>query len=335
MNTIIDQNIIDQIISLRINKKYGYKRIARELKLSLNQVSDILIQNGITDHITMPDETVVKMIIDMYTNQLKSLKDISKYFKMSVMRIENILKCQGFQIGQTGYHIGHNNKLDEHYFDNIDTEHKAYWLGLLYADGYNNEKAYQIELCLKTSDRILLESFKQDIKSVYDIRDRIVTLDGKQFSSSRFTLYSKYLSRILSEKGCIQCKSLSLTFPSEKIVPKYLQHHFMRGYFDGDGCISGNKFMVLGTQEFVEKYVSILRNNTNISEAGGYYPNGKAIEWQHASKRDLIKIYNYLYQNATIYLKRKHDRFIKKEKPSVVEILQLLYRELLETPKAY
>lgn len=38
------------------------------------------------------------------------------------------------------------------YFENIDTEEKAYWLGFLYADGYVNANEDKIELCLAEKD---------------------------------------------------------------------------------------------------------------------------------------------------------------------------------------
>ena len=47
---------------------------------------------------------------------------------------------------------------DEHYFDNIDNEHKAYWLGLLMADGYNHETKTCVSLRLQGQDREILEN---------------------------------------------------------------------------------------------------------------------------------------------------------------------------------
>ena len=39
----------------------------------------------------------------------------------------------------------------------------------------------------------------------------------------------------LEKHGCVENKSLILQFPTT--VPEELMHHFIRGYFDGDGCI--------------------------------------------------------------------------------------------------
>lgn len=45
----------------------------------------------------------------------------------------------------------------------------------------------------------------------------------------------------ISTLGAIKNKSLTLTFPSDDIVPKKFKRDFIRGYFDGDGCIWNGK----------------------------------------------------------------------------------------------
>ena len=56
---------------------------------------------------------------------------------------------------------------NEKYFEEINTERKAYWLGFLYADGYiepiyrkEKIKAYRIEVGLSIIDKNTLEKFE-------------------------------------------------------------------------------------------------------------------------------------------------------------------------------
>ena len=283
------------------NQNIGYKKIAKILKVSESKISKILIDNGYTDHVTTSIDVIDK-IVDLYKNGY-SFKQIIQELKVHPNTIRNSLYLRNVEIRPTAYHTNYEEKIDHNYFEVIDTEEKAYWLGFLYADGYVNEKIYQIEVSLKGSDKEHLEKLKKCIKSKSKITDRIV--DGHDVS--RIHLYSKKLTKDLIDKGCFQKKSLTLTPPTNKIIPKELEKHFIRGYIDGDGCFSGEcTFNVVGTKEILDYVIDHLRKNTTISKAGTFSMTGEAYQWHHNSKRDHDKIHNYLYKNATIYLDRKY-----------------------------
>ena len=86
----------------------------------------------------------------------------------------------------------------------------------------------------------------------------------------------------------------------------------MRGYFDGDGCITTARhgkdlrFEILGTYEFLTMYEKTM--NMNIKEPK--QTKSKAFSVKHGGNRQVKKIYDYLYKDATIYLERKRDIFI-------------------------
>lgn len=306
----MNKKIINEVISLR-KQRLGYKRIARTLNLTFGQVSDILIDNGLYSHVTMPNEETIKVLIDNYNNH--SIKELSKMTGIGQERIMSILKIKKVKLRPFGSHKGYYEKINHDYFKIIDDEHKAYWLGFLYADGYNNEKLYQVEMTLKDEDKYILEELKKDCQSVYDIKYKEVSLNGKIFPCNRLTLYSKEISQDLKKLGCMQKKSLIIKFPTKKQVPDNLIHHFMRGYFDGNGSIFDNKFMLNSTKDFLDKYIEKLRNNTNISKAGYFSMDGQGHRWSHASKKDLNEIFNYLYKDATIYLHRKYNKFVNNK----------------------
>jgi hypothetical protein len=102
-------------------------------------------------------------------------------------------------------------------------------------------------------------------------------------------------------------------------VPEHLLHHFIRGYFDGDGCITyggngqpnvnftGNNDFLLPLQSIlVEKAgVRLTKPSTRRLES----PNIITIMW--GGRGNARKLFNYLYKDATIFLNRKHDKFLK------------------------
>lgn len=297
----------NKIIEMRKNK-IGYKKIAKEIGLGVNEVSKILIENGYIDHVKLPSEEIIHNICIDYKNGI-STRDLEKKYSITRSRITSILLIKGMNINKPSYHCKYDKKVNHNYFNKIDSQSKAYILGLLYADGYINEKTYQIELTLKQEDIELIEFVKNELECSYEIKERESKLNGKIFKSNRLTIYSKQLVNDLIKLGCCQKKSLILKFPTEEQVPQELIHHFMRGYFDGDGCICASAFSVIGTIDFLKCFVSIIRDNCSISKAEQWKSCGNATEWRHTSKKDAILIYNYLYKESKISLKRKEDKF--------------------------
>ena len=135
---------------------------------------------------------------------------------------------------------------------------------------------------------------------------------------------SPYFSDKLAEQGCIQNKTFNLQFPN---IPKPLYNHFIRGYFDGDGCISikdrlnrrklnGScmtyQFSIVGTKNLIEKIQSILSEEASLNIS--YYQNKRSplvYTLQCSGKNIVIQIMNYLYKGASIYLARKHNLYLK------------------------
>ena len=140
-------------------------------------------------------------------------------------------------------------------FEKIDTEEKAYWLGFLYADGSVGSKEDKIELGLAEKDLKHIEKFK----TFMNINNKISYREKTK--SYRMSFRSAQCKQDLINKGCVPKKSLILNFPNENQVPKYLIRHFIRGYFDGDGCFSRQLHNIIvsptvgfiGTKDFLEK----------------------------------------------------------------------------------
>ena len=75
----------------------------------------------------------------------------------------------------------------------------------------------------------------------------------------RWIIYNIHLHEKLKSYGCTPKKSLTLQFPDESIFKsKDLIRHFIRGYWDGDGCLTWAdkehrvaNISVLGTENFL------------------------------------------------------------------------------------
>lgn len=119
---------------------------------------------------------------------------------------------------------------NENFFEEIDSFEKAYWLGFLFADGYNNEKDGRVIISLQKKDMKFLEKLRAVF---YKNRPLYFIEQNRAYS---LTINSRKVSYDLGRLGCIQNKSLKLSFPQN--LSSELLSHFIRGYLDGDGCIS-------------------------------------------------------------------------------------------------
>ena len=168
------------------------------------------------------------------------------------------------------------NKFDETIFDSIDTEEKAYWLGFIFADGYissspleeNTYTQYEFECSLQKDDYEHLEKMKKFFK----LRNNISIDDYR----CRLQVSSKHLWNVLNNYGCTPRKSLTLKFPDENIfkdTPKYskktLLIHFIRGYWDGDGCLTYKRpgyptITCISTESFLMGVQKVFNTNKNV-----------------------------------------------------------------------
>lgn len=201
---------------------------------------------------------------------------------------------------------------NEHYFDVIDCQEKAYWLGFFAADGYNHMNKNCIEFRLHKQDKDILEKFKSCIEA-----NNPMGLYKQTYCN--LTLYSQHLCCKLSEYGLNQAKTYTLQIP---ILEDKLMRHFIRGYFDGDGCFSVTKrkdrtensltfqFNITGMEGPLKVIQNHLVNNIGVVDNGLKHRKSTVAVTIHYSGRNVCKrILDYLYQDATIYLQRKYNKY--------------------------
>jgi hypothetical protein len=240
----------------------------------------------------------------------ESAKKIAISYKVCSHTIRKILKkCN---IKTRGY-LGFITK-DNSYFEKIDSQNKAYFLGLLYADGCNHEKGFDI--FLQEPDKSILIKLKRDIGFSRKLHLR------RRISKNRQHMYGMSIcgvkfSKDLSLLGCFPRKSLTLKFPTSKQVPYYLIHHFLRGYFDGDGGVyldKKTKYLsadICSSFEFCDSLKTLLKNDYNISSCIYKKSNNKIHVLIISGNKNIYKFFHLIYKDANIFLSRKFKRFVK------------------------
>ncbi len=209
--------------------------------------------------------------------------------------------------------------IDKNYFKNINTEEKAYFLGFLFADGsitYNghrnkNQNCYSLKW--KSIDKEILVLFKKAIKSGHKIRE---VNDQSGFPSNKkkyeIQVSCSELCRDLMKLGVVERKFNKIRIPLS--LNSKLIKHFIRGYFDGDGC----RYLQNSNYLRAEFYSCSKRFLTDILK---YYPQGK-IKTRIKGRKNILyhltyngtkaeKLLKELYKFAHICLKRKDFRRLK------------------------
>ncbi len=211
------------------------------------------------------------------------------------------------------------------------THDMAYVLGFFAADGTmvrNNRGAHFIEFHI--TDHELLLKIQRALGSNHKVSPRI--RDAKWKMGYRLQIGSKQMFADLERLGFTQNKSNSLKYP---VIPKKYFGDFVRGYFDGDGCVYFRQHIVKdrknpkwvfssrftsGTRSFLQTLLNQLRLR---GIHGGFIVNKVRGFELVLSHHDSVALYGIMYNNGSlqgIYLDRKKSIFDKA--------LQTLYKRV-------
>ena len=194
-------------------------------------------------------------------------------------------------------------------FATIDTPEKAYWLGLLIADGYVSDTRPDSQpiVGIQLVDKELLEKFRQFL----GVKSPLLHIGKKTETCQtmyRLAIHSKRMATDLAKYGVVPRKS-NLTFLP--ILSHHLMSHMIRGICDGDGTIShrtdrGIIIGFCGSHRLITELRIWLISKLEISD-NKIHQNGAVSIIQWSNRVDMKKIVQYLYQDAEVYLERKYS----------------------------
>lgn len=199
----------------------------------------------------------------------------------------------------------------------------AYVLGYFAADGSmlkNSRGGYYIEFT--SIDRILLEHLRRATCSGHRISQRPIRNERSK-QQYRIQVGSREWFNDLTRLGFTQNKSHTLQFPK---VPQDFIGDFIRGYFDGDGCVYFQKLkfadrkrkrlilQTLFTSGSIRFLTSLHRVLKRHGVRGGSLKKKKRGFELMFSYGDSLALYNFMYHTAQILgldLPRKRKKLEK------------------------
>lgn len=313
------RSIKDKLIKDYIPGETSIKSLAEKYNVNCySTVSKVLGENGIK--IIKPKLVPRSIIIEAakyYSDNQVSIIDCAKKFKIGKNTLYNYLKENNLIKNDKNYQK--DITYDKNFFDSIDNEEKAYWLGFIMADGYTkldkNNNPAQTTIEISKKDINLLDAFKKSIKSNYIIRERSrTTITGKISEICSITISSHHLTKQLVSYGVVPNKTY-IGFINEEIFGdnEELIFHYLRGYSDGDGTINKNKGnyvfkLVIRSKSILNTITNWIKKYCNIDPKITIWENTYRLSIQN--KKDYFIFLEKLYKNANIYLDRKYQNYL-------------------------
>lgn len=268
------------------------------------------------------DQTEIQFLKDNY----KKLTYLEIAEKLDRSKTAVDLKINRIGLKKSKY------KYDQNYFEIIDTQEKAYWLGFIYADGCIQENANtnscELAIKLQGSDYKHLKKFNKSINGNVNVEvfDSICNLNQKTYSSSSIRIYSAKMVHDLKEHGLCNNKSFVLQFPE---INNELLPHFIRGFFDGDGCICDDISRKLVKCDFTCASIEFINSLRTLLYANGissyiYQETDRIYRLYIRGLLNCDKFLQFIYRDANIFLDRKNQKMIDSyEKYGIAQRLLL------------
>ena len=248
--------------------------------------------------------SVEKEIVKEYISG-SSMAALGKKYKCDPTTIKNLLRT--YKVESRNLSQARRNYLkstiNEDSFKEINTPESAYWLGVMYSDGFiskANKYTNYFGIAVKSSDKIWLESFKDFLQ----YNGKIKTYKTGKSSYKPQTEYVRLLignNNIVSNLeywGVTEHKTQKInSLPNINFLDD-----FIRGYIDGDGSlvkrlpnitICGNKDFLLDIAKYFDLNYSLYEDRTI------YDLKYNKSESEYLEKR--------LYKDATCFLPRKRE----------------------------
>lgn len=213
----------------------------------------------------------------------------------------------------------HRKPIKENFFKKLNNE-SAYVYGYLLADGCLSKRKHRngYRISFTTIDKELLDKIVSRLEAEqYKIRKSKTIIRNIAYT---FQTSNPIITKDLIKYGFIERKANRLVIPKE--VTNELFWHFLRGFFDGDGCFyvvnsfdrkynylkgsfslcSLSKDFLISIQDTLKQYSIFSRIKKHSSQ--------ETYSLIVARFDDLKHLYSFLYKNSdNLYLSRKKNKF--------------------------
>lgn len=237
-------------------------------------------------------------------DQTGSILETAKYFDVSYSTMWARLKAAG-RVSPKKKPV-YSTNLDKDFFYNINNSNKAYFYGFIKADGYVDKKRNRLAIRIQERDEVILKRFCDAVGLPIKRINSIETRENQQTHCEIAITNRHFVKPLLQIKNN---KSLAPFIINETFI-----YDFIRGYFDGDGCIN---YININKRKYQMNIMGNPNDDHMLQFILNYFPEFNLyvdkrsnLPLLQTGKKSLILDFaEKVYGNCNIYLPRKKQKF--------------------------
>jgi hypothetical protein len=204
-------------------------------------------------------------------------------------------------------------QINELYFESELSKNGAYLLGLIFSDGHLNYDRGVFQYVCKKDDVEIINFIKSELKSTHPI----IFYTQKEKEYCRISITNKKLVQSIINKFSMPNKNKSQNNLNIPNIDSILLSDFLRGVFDGDGSIwKSDNYCAgfCGGENFLLQIKELLYNKIGVKFGFRYRyseNNKNSCSIETKGNINITKLYKFLYSIDSVFLKRKHAKFIE------------------------
>ena len=281
-----DKNIVDEVLS---SKKYHR-----------------LLPKHDPHYEKMEDIADIPWSIRLYENHKVPIYKLAMIQGVCDTSLRDAMIAKGCQM--RGHKCGKNS--DNPYFEKIDSLDKAYFLGLIIADGSitHRKKSWAFNVSLQEEDKYILEEFNK----AANLNSELI-IEHKEDIKPRYKLqvWANKMVSDLKKYGVVEDKSHKDTYIPYELVSEQFIPHLIRGYYDGDGIAYKQGYVgFCGSETFVRQVHDYFVEKHNFNNVAVTYNKSNHIYYlTWASKKDTKSFIDIIYKDCgSFHLTRKRAK---------------------------
>lgn len=258
--------------------------------------------------------TEIEKIIYNYVELKNKLSEAGKEFNLDGAQVRNLLTANKIKQRRNAPD-NRKYKINDNYFDK-QGPNMAYILGFWAADGNVHSRENRLDLELASVDLEILEKIHKELQCERPIK---IYQCNSGYVKNKLYFWSAHIKTVFAEYGIVPNKTYSKDFHAPYKLDKKFWIDYIRGFFDGDGCVKKYNSITFELNsinfKFLRDIQTFLKEEYNVETeiATAHNNSGEQTLYRlYCYGEKAKKIYEKMYYSTDIlFLKRKYNKWLE------------------------